>query len=306
MTGRPSGTNDLSFDWDDLRYVLAVARHGSASTAARAMGVAHATVLRRIQSIEQHLGVRVFERLPTGLTLTERGRLLFEAAESIDRTILQTNRRLSGSSIDLQGSLRLTTTDSLMESLVPSLLQTFKKACPDVVVEAVVTNVKLDLDAMDADVALRAAEHPPESWVGRKVARVNFAVYATASCLSRHLHTPWQEMDWLLLDAPISDAPAGRWVARSIDTGRAVSKTNTFVSLRRMCEAGMGVAVLPCFLVTPPTQLQRIAELPDEAFTDLWLLTHEDLRRAPRVRAFMEHAASHLQEHRLLFAGTEG
>ena len=305
MIERHPGANGGEFDWDDLRYVLAVAHHGSAGGAARALDVAHATVLRRIQSIERDFGMRIFDRLPSGLVLTEAGRPLLAAAESIDKTILETRRLLAGRSAELAGPLRITTTDSLMDSLMPSLLQEFRALYPAVVVEVLVTNSKLDLDAMDADVALRAAEHPPESWVGRRLARMNFAVYATPSYLSRHEDTAWQEMDWLLPESPLSDAPVGRWITRTVDSRRAVFKANSFVTLRRMCEAGLGATALPCFLGTPSASLRRLDLFPDEASTDLWVLTHEDLRRAPRVRAFLDHAAAHLQGHRLLFEGAD-
>lgn len=303
MTGNHAGANGGQFDWDDLRYVLAVAQHGSAGGAARALDVAHATVLRRIQSIEQDFGVRIFDRLPSGLVLTESGRPLLAAAETIDKTILETKRLLAGRTAELEGPLRVTTTDSLMDSLMPSLLQEFRALYPAVVVEVLVTNSKLDLDAMDADLALRAADHPPESWVGRKLARMNYAVYATPAFLARQQNTEWQEMDWLLPESPLSEVPVGRWIARTVDPHRAVFKANSFVTLRRMCEVGLGVAALPCFLGTPSASLRRIELLPDEASTDLWLLTHEDLRRAPRVRAFAAHAAAHLHGHRPLFEG---
>lgn len=303
MTGGHPGAKGSGFDWDDLRYVLAVAHHGSAGAAARALDVAHATVLRRIQAIEQDFGMRIFERLPTGLVVTESGRVLLAAAESIDKTILETKRLLAGRTSELDGPLRVTATDSLMDSLMPWLLQSFRALHPAVVVEMVVTNSKLDLDAMDADVALRAAEHPPESWVGRRLARMNFAVYATPSFIARHPGAAWQEMDWLLPESPLLDAPIGRWIARTVDSRRAVFKANSFLTLRRMCEAGLGVTALPCFLGTPSASLQRLELLPDEASTDLWVLTHEDLRKAPRVRAFLDHAATSLQAQRPLFEG---
>ncbi len=303
MSDAPPGAGAAGFDWDDLRYVLAVARHGSAGGAARALGVAHATVLRRIQSIEQDFGLRLFERLPTGLVPAEGGRPLLAAAESIDRTILEARRLLAGRSSALEGPLRITTTDSLMDALVPPLLQEFRTSHPGVVAEVLVTNSRLDLDAMDADIALRAAERPPESWVGRRLARMRFAVYAAPACIARDPRTPWQEMDWLLPESPISESPAGRWVGATIDPRRAVFRANSFLTLRRMCEAGLGAAALPCFLATPSASLRRIAECPDDAATDLWLLTHADLRKAPRVRAFMDHAATRLARHRALFEG---
>ncbi len=299
-----TGVAGPRLDWDDLRYVLAVAREGSAGGAARSLNVAHATVLRRIQAIEHDLGMRVFERLPAGLALTDSARPLLDAAQSIDRTIIDARRQLAGRSAELEGPLRVTTTDSLMASLLPSLLLEFRGRHPSVVVDMLVTNSKLDLDTLDADVALRAADHPPESWVGRRLARMNFAVYAAPAYLARHDGIAWQRMDWLWPEAPLSAAPVGRWLHRAIDPRRAAFKADSFVALRQLCEAGAGVAALPCFLAPPSTSLRRIGEVPDDAATDLWILTHQDLRAAPRVRAFTQHAASYLTKRRALFEGT--
>ena len=101
-----TGVAGPRLDWDDLRYVLAVAREGSAGGAARSLNVAHATVLRRIQAIEHDLGMRVFERLPAGLALTDSARPLLDAAQSIDRTIIDARRQLAGRSAELEGPLR--------------------------------------------------------------------------------------------------------------------------------------------------------------------------------------------------------
>src|SRR3954471_22355962 len=100
------------FEWDDLRYVLAVANAGSLAGAARSLGVHHTTVLRRVAAFEKRLGLRLFERLPTGYVLTAGGEELIAAARHIDDTVTTLGRKLAGQDLRLSGTIRVTTTDT--------------------------------------------------------------------------------------------------------------------------------------------------------------------------------------------------
>src|SRR5688572_30945956 len=98
-------------DWDDLRYVLAVTEAGSLSGAARKLGVNHTTVLRRVGHFERRLGLRLFERLPTGYVLTAGGEELIAASRQIEATVTTLERKLAGQDLRLEGTVRVTTTD---------------------------------------------------------------------------------------------------------------------------------------------------------------------------------------------------
>src|SRR5690348_6014456 len=110
------------YEWDDLRYVLAVATAGSLASAARALGVNHTTVLRRVTAFEEHIGVRVFDRLPTGYVLTPAGEELADTARHIGDTINALTRKFAGHDLGLTGELRVTSTDTLMEAFLPRIL----------------------------------------------------------------------------------------------------------------------------------------------------------------------------------------
>jgi DNA-binding transcriptional LysR family regulator len=144
-------------EWDDLRYVLAVATSGSLAGAARNLGVNHTTVLRRIGAFEQRLGLRLFERLPTGYVLTAGGEELITAARHIDDTVTALERKLAGQDLRLSGVLRITTTDTLMGSILPEILAEFRDSHPGIAIEVAISNLMFNLTRRDADVAIRPA-----------------------------------------------------------------------------------------------------------------------------------------------------
>ncbi|WP_347333201.1 LysR family transcriptional regulator, partial [Ralstonia pseudosolanacearum] len=172
-----------TLDWNDLRYLLAVARSGSAAGAARALGVSHATALRRIQALEQVVGSPLFDRLQTGYALTESGRRFVAMGEAFERALLDTRREIEGQATELAGTIRFTTTDSLGYSLMPDILAAFRARYPGITVEMKVTNARLDLERREADVMLRVTDAPPPSWVGRRLVRLDAALYAAPAYL---------------------------------------------------------------------------------------------------------------------------
>lgn len=161
-------------DWDDLRYVLAVAEHGSVAAGARALGVNHTTVLRRINALEAAQAVRLFERLPTGYALTAGGEELLAAARQMGEVVTALERRLAGQDLRLEGSLRATTIDTLMVSVLPTILAAFRAAHPGVQIEISVSNTIANLTKRDADVAIRPTDDPPRdaSWPARRGGRL--------------------------------------------------------------------------------------------------------------------------------------
>src|SRR5262245_44529520 len=164
-------------EWDDLRFVLAVAAEGSLAGAARVLGVNHTTVLRRVNAFEERLGVRLFERLPAGYTLTTEGAELIEAARLMEDTVTSLERRLVGRDRKLAGTIRVTTTDTLAGSILPGILADFRRQHPGIALELATSNMVVSLSKRAADVAIRPAENPPEALVGRRVSSVAFALY---------------------------------------------------------------------------------------------------------------------------------
>ena len=165
------------FEWSDLRPFLAVARAGSLSAAARALGVNHSTVFRRIAALESALDVRLFDRLPNGYCLTAAGEEMLARAERVEAEVLGIDRRIAGQDVRPQGSVRVSTADTIAYGLLPRHLMSFREANPGITVELAVESRFVNLTRREADVALRPSRDPDGDMVGRRVSDIAFAVY---------------------------------------------------------------------------------------------------------------------------------
>ncbi len=292
-------------DWEDLRYVLAVADASSLASAARALGVNHTTVLRRVNAFEERLGLRLFDRLPTGYALTAGGEELLGAARAMAETVTALERRLGGRDLRLEGSLRVATTDTLMVSVLPALLAAFRREHPGITVEVAASNLFANLTKRDADVAIRPAADPPEALVGRRVSGVAFAVYGAPAYLAERApvadgRTPdLAAHRWVAPDDSLAGSTVARWMRAEVPGAEVALRCDSLVTLRAAAEAGLGLAALPCYLGdASPEALRRVGGPVPEMTTSLWVLTHEDLRRTGRVSAFTEFMAGALGRER--------
>jgi DNA-binding transcriptional LysR family regulator len=283
-----------------------VAKHGSLAGAARALQVNHTTVLRRVNAFEQAQGVRLFERLPTGYTLTAGGEEMLAAATAMAEVVAALERRLAGQDLRIEGTLRATTTDTLMGSILPEVLAAFHAAYPGVRVEVSTSNLMANLTKRDADVAVRPASDAPETLVGRRVAGVAFALYASPIYLaSRTATDDLTAHRWLAPDDTLATSTVARWMRAELPEADVVLRADSLLSLRQAALTGLGTAALPCYLGDTTPGLVRLHPEPVAAMaTALWVLTHEDLRRTARVRAFTDFVAKTLARERPLLEGT--
>ena len=295
---------DAAFsDWDDLRLFLAVARAGSLSGAARELGVNHSTVFRRMNGFEERLGVRLFERLPSGYVLTPAGEETREAALRIEDEVATLGRKVSGQDLRLSGTIRITTIDMLALGLLPRHLAAFRAAYPGIELEVHLTNAALDLGRREADVALRVGNEPPEALIGRRVGRLAFAVYGSSEYCASRPDVPLKRHEWIGLES--EHAPLARRFAKFLPDMKTIFRANSIAASIAAAQAGIGLAVLPCGLADPDPGLRRVADLPDDFALDLWLLTHEDLRRTARIRAFMDFLAEAIASEAALLGGRQ-
>jgi DNA-binding transcriptional LysR family regulator len=291
-------------DWNDLQLVLAVADGGSLAAAARALGVNHTTVLRRVGAFEGRLGVRLFERLPTGYALTAAGEELSRAAREIQETVAGVERSLMGRDLRLSGAVRVTTTDTLAASVLPAALAGFAARHPGVQLELTTAAALANLSKRDADVAVRPTKKPPGHLYGRRICRVAFAVYASPAYLERMpAKRGLSEHDWLMPDDTLASTSVARWIAAELKGKRPALRADTFTSLAHAAAAGLGVVALPCYLGDTRRGLRRVGGAVPAMAMELWILTHEDLRGTARVRALTEWLADALARERGLFEG---
>jgi DNA-binding transcriptional LysR family regulator len=277
-----------SLHWDDLLYVLSVGRAGGLSGAGRSLRVNHSTVFRRIGAIEERLGVRLFDRHRDGYAPTASGEAVIALAERMDQEVVALERRLSGEDLRPSGTVRVTTTDTMIATVAP-LCQKFRRLYPEISIELVTGNQFLNLSRRDADVAIRPSRTPPETLHGRRIATIAFAVYGSIDYLASTGGGDLNRAhEWVGFDDTLSHLAAHAWLRDNVDSPRINMKANSFLTVMAAALAGMGLAILPCYLADPETGLRRVSEPIQELETDFWLLIHEDLRKTARVRAFSD------------------
>jgi DNA-binding transcriptional LysR family regulator len=277
----------MSFQWDDLRMFLAIARTGTLSGAAKQLGVNHSTVFRRINGFEDGLGVRLFERLGSGYALTIAGEEMRASAERVEREIDRLDRRITGQDLRLEGTLVVTTTDTVVENMLGPYLAAFKQAYPGITLDLVLDNQHINLSKRQADVAVRPTMSPPETLVGRRISGLAFAPYAAKSYMKGRA-LDLAALDWLAVDDSLAHLAADKWFRKTLPGAHVAMRTNSLLGILHGCEAGMGAALLPCFMGDTRKKMLRLGGIIPQAASAFWLLTHEDLRHTARVRAFMD------------------
>ncbi len=274
-------------DWSDLQYILAVANQGSLAGAARALGVNHSTVQRRITSFEALQQVTVFDRRPDGYKLTIEGQQLLEAARAVEQAVWGLERKITGKDLKLEGTIRLTTTDTLLHTIVGRPLARFHDKYPDIVMDVSVTNSILSLTRRDADVAIRPAQSKPEPLVGDHVGDIQFAIYAAPSYVRGRQNLTLAGLDWISPGDTLADTTPGRWLRRTVPRARIVMKTDSMLALGCAAQRGLGVAMLPTYLGDELDGIERVDVAYDRFSNGLWIVTHADLANAARIHTFM-------------------
>lgn len=292
--------------WTDLQHVLAVADHGSLASAARALGVNHTTVLRRVAAFERSLGVKVFARTPAGYALTAAGEEIAAAARVMQDTADGIERTVAGRDLRLTGTVRVTSTDTLAASVLPPILASLSTKHPAIQLELSTQVQMVSLSRRVADIAVRPTKVAPPNLVGRRVGRVAYALYAAPRYLAKHpARRALEHHAWIAPDDNLAGTTVAEWFARTISVPPVV-RGDTFMTLLHAATAGLGVVALPCFVGDLTPQLRRVRGVIDELAVDLWVLTHADLRGSARVRAVADHLVTELTARRDLVEGREG
>ncbi|WP_136253292.1 LysR family transcriptional regulator [Onishia niordana] len=296
--------NEQSMHWEDLRVVLAISEAGSLSGAARRLGLSHATVFRRLDGIERRLGVSLFVRARRGYTPTPAGDDMAATAKRIEDEVLGAERRLIGRDLGLSGTLRVTTTDTLLMGLLSPIFADFRRRHPQIVLEVAVSNQLYSLTRRDADVAVRPSSTPPEMLVGRRIGQIAQAVYGARDrhaegCIGADL----TDLDWVGPDAQLGYPALEAWMESQSVAARCRYRLDSMLGMLGAVREGAGVAVLPCYLADADPRLVRLGEPVPLLATDLWLLTHPDLRRVARIRALLDFIAEAVREREALLRG---
>jgi DNA-binding transcriptional LysR family regulator len=296
------------FDWNDLRYFLALAQHGSAGAAGRALGVDASTVQRRIAELERRIGRPLVQREAAGYRLTEFGHEMLTHAQGVEAAVAGFEQQVEVSARAAVGVVRVTCPEPIVYRITQSrLLDRFHARHPGLRVEFVMSDRYLDLSKGDADVALRSGDTDDETLVGRKVGDSLWAVYASHGYVERHGRPENAEAlgrhPLIGFDETLAGHRTSVWLREVAPQATYAARNNSVLGLVSAARSGVGVAPLPTALGDAEADLVRCFG-PVDALTRIWrLLTTAELRRTPRVAAFFDFMVEEVETLRPILGG---
>jgi DNA-binding transcriptional LysR family regulator len=296
------------FDWNDLKYFLALARHGSTLAAGRALGVDASTVQRRVAELERRIGQPLVNREPTGYRLTAFGDAMRAQAERVEQEVQGFQQLAQAARDEAVGVVRVTCPEPIVLRLQAStLLERFQARHPRLRVEFVMSDRYLDLMKGEADVALRSGDTDDGALLGRKIADSYWAIYASRRYIEQHGRpSTVDELTQHTLigfDDTMSKHRAAQWLKRVAPEGQVVARNNSVLGLVHSAKAGMGLAPLPLPIGDAEPELVRVLGPIDE-LTRIWrVLVAPELRHSARVAAFFDFIVDEADALRPILTG---
>ncbi len=296
------------YDWNDLKYLLAVARHQSTTAASRALGVNQSTVQRRLAELERCLGQALVQRHPSGYRLTAFGEQLLPLAQQVEQAVDTLTQRVQSFQREVSGVVRLTCPEPLMYRITNStLLERFRARYPGLEVEFVMSDKYLDFAKGEVDIALRSGDTQDNTLVGRKVGDSLWAIYASpkyiARCGQPECVEDLERHEWVGFDETMPNHRATQWLRQVAPTAHVVARNNSVLGLVYSVKAGIGLAPLPTALGDAELDLVRVMG-PIPELARIWrLLTTPELRHTPRVAALFDFLVDEVDTLRPIITG---
>jgi DNA-binding transcriptional LysR family regulator len=300
--------NLVMFDWNDLKYLLAVARHGSTTAASRALQVNQSTVQRRLLELERRIGQPLVKRHPSGYRLTAFGEQLLPQAQGVEEAVLALTQQVETFRREVSGVVRVTCPEPLVYRITNStLLDRFHARFPRLQVEFMMSDKYLDLKKGEADIALRSGDTEDDELVGRKIGDSLWAVYASHKYIARHGQpnriAELGQHEWVGFDEAMANHRASQWLRQVAPQAHVVARSNSVLGLVYSVKSGVGLAPLPTALGDAEPDLVRVLG-PIPELTRIWrVLAMPDLRHTPRVSALFDFMVDEIEALRPILTG---
>lgn len=295
--------------WDDYRLVLSIARANGLQGAASAMAVTLSTIFRRLEKLEQGLEVRLFERNKGHYHPTDAGLELVKVAERMEQDALAGDRAVTGRDQQLSGTVRITSTESIATFFLARHVPAFQKTYPGVSVEVLSDNRRLSLADREADIALRPRRPKEDTLVARQIGKLAWGIYACkATCKQLSFVTSMEDLSGQTLIAWEGSPAANetmRWLNSQIDDLKIVTCSTSILTNAALAASGTAIVPLPCTVGKEWPGLYPVLAPLGEALGELWVITHQDLRRNARIRAFSDFLANAAKKDAALLVGRD-
>jgi DNA-binding transcriptional LysR family regulator len=287
-------TMQYRLDAADLRLILALSRAGKLAGAGERLGVDSSTVFRSLQRIERGLGVVLFERSRRGYSPNELAQALAEQGERLEAVLEAASSALQTEPAQVAGTVRLTTTDTVLHGLIAPALGPLKQLHPLLSFDISTGNELANLTRRDADIAVRATKRPPQHLVGKCIGPVRVALYAGAGSGVTLADVEAERVAWVAPDEALPEHPSVQWRRKRFPKVAPLYKVSSILSVADLVGQHLGVGLLPVFLAERQPRLLRLTDEIAECQTELWLLTHAEARHQRRVAAVYSYLAQHV------------
>jgi DNA-binding transcriptional LysR family regulator len=297
---------EVTLNWDDLRFLLALRREGSLGAAARSLKVEPSTASRRLAALETALGAQLAARTPEGLVLNEAGLLASDLAETIDRGVDELLGRIGGEDQRAEGTVRLAATEATATFLMRGLVS-LREAHPKIQVELVLSSAALDLTRREADIAIRVFRETNPTLITRKIGEIGWSVFASREYVERTGIVPGPDFavgDLAVVGykEPVTRAPGAVWLSANTRPQQVVLTGDSVMSVLNAVRAGMGVSALPCFSVEEPSLVRLTPEI--VAKSEVFVVIPPSHRDTRRVRLVMDAVVALFERERERLAGS--
>lgn len=294
-------------NWDDYRFVLAIARAGGLAGAARTLGVTLSTVYRRLERMEATLAVRLFDRFKDGYVATEAGREIAAAAERMEQEALAADRLVSGQDLRLTGLVRITASETFAACFLARHLPAFQREHPGVEIEIFAESRRLSLADREADLTVRVRRPKEPSLFGRRVGELRWGLYAGRETAARLAGvsdlSDFQSVLFTGWEGSSPSQEVARVLGQMFPDIRYLCRSTSLMTNAAIAASSAAIAPLPCILGELTAGLEPILKPIEGLRAEIWLLTHEDLRRNARIRALMDHLADAAAGDAQIFSG---
>lgn len=267
-------------DSKDMEMVLALVRATTLASAGLRLGVDGSTVFRAVQRLEKGLGKRIFERSRQGYIPTDLALEIARQAEHIESAIEAARSVVSNQNGQPSGRVSLATTDTLSHGLLMPVLSELSQCYPLLEFNLAAKNEQVSLTRRDADIAIRATKAPPEHLVGKHLGAIRVAIFAGAQW--RHIKD-FNEAPWIAPDDELPEHPSVLWRKKHFPKLVPKYKVDTISSVMEAINSGLGIGILPYFLTQGRSDLHAVSDELNEAQSQLWILTHPEVRHLHRV-----------------------
>ena len=265
-------------NWDDIRFVLAVAEKGSLNAAAKSLGVTHVTVMRRVAAFEERYGQKVFRKSAGGYSVLPEAEPVLAVARSVEDAVLSVERTIHGTQRELAGSVRIASTDSFCQKLLPNIVTRVSQTYPKLKIVLLSANSYHDMSRLAADLVVRPTNKLEDGLTGVFAGDLSFRLYSTKPISDR----------WIGMCGNLLRTKAADWMSKNVPKDKIDHESDSFLVLQEMASAGIGMTFLPSFLGDNDPRLERVPSGPTSLAVPVWVASQEEVFDNARFRAVRE------------------